>query len=195
MELESPFFKEISDHDLKRIQNLLRNARSALWITRGGLLKGMEPCFNMINGVANALRVELATLRLSTIDLDLCDDLRHREIQSVLLKIMAQHQDSAIADFDREFRYQNGVLYFSRMTPEQRLNKRQAISHGYASPIESSLLKDLAGKALEFDLDFDGTSRISLLKEVAPLTFSGVQTGLVEIEVQAMGLCYEVNDI
>lgn len=59
MELERPLFDDMGATEWTKVQDLLKNADSALRITNGDLMTGGEPRYTMINGFACGLRAEM----------------------------------------------------------------------------------------------------------------------------------------
>lgn len=70
MELERPLFDDMGATEWTKVQDLLKNADSALRITNGDLTTGGEPRYATINGFACGLRAEMTKSRLLTLDFD-----------------------------------------------------------------------------------------------------------------------------
>lgn len=69
MELERPLFDDMGATEWTKVQDLLKNADSALRITNGDVMTGGEPRYAMINGFTCGVRAEMTKSRLLTLDL------------------------------------------------------------------------------------------------------------------------------
>ena len=125
LEVERPFFTTLSNHELRRLQALIKDAQSVLWITYGSLMEGTRPECNMINGIVNALRVEMPFTIFSTLDLDEQPYAGSKVCLDIAWTIATRNRDAGRGNHDTEFRLSEGVLYCSRIIPDKSFNTRQ----------------------------------------------------------------------
>ena len=130
LETERPFFPNPTGEELKRIQNLIGDAQSVLWITRGSLMRNAKPEHSMINGIVNALKIEMPFLKFSTLDLDEGTDLGPGAWLDKAWDIATRGKDARQDHLDTEFRLSGDVVYCPRIILDDALNAEQAAAQG-----------------------------------------------------------------
>ncbi|KAL8872489.1 MAG: hypothetical protein Q9174_001891 [Haloplaca sp. 1 TL-2023] len=129
--LDEPFWSNITEEDLKKLQALSSSARGLLWVTRGA--QGANPGTNMVTGLARTIRNEIAGFRFCTLDLDQCSEDRAADnIINVFRHVFGQ-EDAPRFSEDMEFAEIEGVLQVPRVLNDQ--TKNQYIIHETVGPI------------------------------------------------------------
>ena len=193
LELERHFFSDMSATEWTKIQGLLKNAKSALWITHGDLLNGGEPQYAMINGMACGIRTEMTRLRLSTVDFGEETDFSSLETKNWILELADRCSVSASHSHDMELRIVKGVPYFSRLISDSGLNTHHRIAAQHSNTLDSVPFQDLS--EIEWDITTASTGVLQsvIFQEADSPAFSDEDTSMVEIQVKAMGFSYEVS--
>ncbi|KAL8698413.1 MAG: hypothetical protein Q9224_001862 [Gallowayella concinna] len=113
--LDTPFWSDMTEDDLKTMQKMIASARGLLWVTRGA--QAANPAMNMVNGFARTIRIENAGLRFVTLDLDEQQVKREAQMIDTIIKVFKHTfvQDNEAKFFDDlEFTEMDGVLQISR---------------------------------------------------------------------------------
>lgn len=93
-----------------------------MWVTRGSLLDGEKPECGMITGLFSALRTELKSSKMLTVDIEANNNTSLHEIFEDLIKLEElAHKHSS--DEDTEFRAKGGLLHVSRLESDDELNE------------------------------------------------------------------------
>ena len=119
VELERPLFLDIFSAEWDGLQTCLKCARSALWVTIGSLMRGMEPLFAMVSDIPRGLKTEVQQLRVSVLDLDRLLEPCGFALQSQFEQRIA---DPSKKDNDTDFRIKDGITYISRLMADDTLN-------------------------------------------------------------------------
>ncbi len=188
VELERPFFDDMSASEWTKVQHLLKNANSALWITNGGLLRGGKPRYAMINGMACGIRTEMTRLRLSTVDLDQETDFSSLETKGRILEFADRCSVPAGYGQDMEFRIMKGVPYFSRLISDTELNTAQGVD-----TVDSVPFQDLSATGWDMSIGSTGIPQSLFFKEADVPAISDENIGMIEIDIKALGLSHEVR--
>lgn len=181
LEAERPLLSSLADDDMTRLKLLTDRASKIAWATAGSFLSQARPDFALASGLARAIMIEQPSLAFCTLDIE------QGEIgstQTALNLYWTLHQPRA-APTDYEFIQSSGLIWVSRFVPDESLNqafrRRQGNETMFMSLAEakpSSLTMTTAG---QFDT-------IEFKKQTSTPGSSGLQPGLVEVEVQAIGL-------
>lgn len=161
-------------------------------------MKGNIPQYNMITGVANAIRLERADLKFTTVDIGRSNTLHDTALRKIFDELMDRYRSSRADSSEQELRYDNGVLYCSRLVPDKQLNSKHAHACGHSSSTtittKTTTLASLEGTTLELTPDPSTAG--------SNLTFQSKQDAetipknrdQVEIEVKVMNLSPEVSE-
>ncbi|KAL4866681.1 hypothetical protein BDV12DRAFT_198902 [Aspergillus spectabilis] len=185
VELEIPLFQRISPAEWSGLQKCVLFAQSILWVTNGSLIRGREPLFAMISGLARGLQSETTSLRFHILDLDdeLCECIE-------VLKLIVEHEElAATGDLanDTEFRRKDGVTYISRLEQDDALNNNHQVQLSRKATPQHIPLAGL--KSTPFRLDIEKPGVLSTVYFRPDLGYSGpIMDDEVEIEVRAVGI-------
>lgn len=152
LETTEPFFIDVTPQEWKDLQSALKFATSSLWLTKGDLMTGKEPLYAMIAGLAKGFKTEDNSIRFSTLDLDEAPHDSQTEIFTLVGQLESSVSSKTGIDHDSEWRYKDGVLYVSRLTPDDSLN-RSSKALANSSAIEQVPLKDLKQTPLQIAIE------------------------------------------
>ena len=153
VEVEKPLFLDIKSAEWDGLQTCLKCARSALWVTNGSLMRGREPLFAIISGIARGLKTENSRLRFSVLDLD---RLPEPSEFGLLCQLEQRSAYPSNKDEDTEFRRCDGILYISRLVADDTLNEQSRAKADQQISTQETPLKSLRSKPVQLDIDKPG---------------------------------------
>lgn len=184
VELERPLFLDITSAEWDGLQMCLKRAHSALWVTNGSLMRGREPLFAMVSGIARGLKTEVNRLRLSILDLDGLPETSDLELLSRFEHRIA---DPSNKDDDTEFRRKNDVTYISRLIADDMLNEQSRAKADQQISTRETALKLLRSTPVQLDIDKPGVLSTIYFKPDHSFDHP-LADDHVEIEVVAAGI-------
>ena len=125
---------DADDRHLKLFQHLARIAASMVWLTSGGIVKGRNPEAGFVIGLLRTIGTENPASRFLSIDVDVENfDTENDDLVRGIVdhEVALQGQGSGGASEDREFVWQDGCMWVSRVVPEAGLER-------YAETIKTS---------------------------------------------------------
>ncbi|KAH8165552.1 hypothetical protein CIB48_g2685 [Xylaria polymorpha] len=186
LETTEPFFIDVTPQEWKDLQSALKFATSSLWLTKGDLMTGKEPLYAMIAGLAKGFKTEDNSIRFSTLDLDEAPHDSQTEIFTLVGQLESSVSSKTGIDHDSEWRYKDGVLYVSRLTPDDSLN-RSSKALANSSAIEQVPLKDLKQTPLQIAIEKPGVLSTIYFKPDTDF-MKPLASDEVEIEVKQAGV-------
>ncbi|PQE21953.1 polyketide synthase protein [Rutstroemia sp. NJR-2017a WRK4] len=187
VELERPLFLDVNPSEWAGLQDHIKQATSALWITNGAILDGKNPLFAMITGIARGLQVENASLRLMVLDLDRKLDENEPKDLDMLLEYESKASNGNSPNNDLEFRQKDNIVYISRLAPDEALNEQYKANGAKQVGIEEVPLQDLRSTPLKLAIDKPGV--LSTIHFEEDLDFGEpLADDCVEIEVACAGV-------
>ena len=184
VELERSLFLDITSAEWDGLQTCLKCAHSALWVTNGSLMRGKEPLFAMVSGIARGLKTEVSHLRFSVLDLDGLPEYHDLEVLSRFEQRVAAASNK---DDDTEFRRSDGIVYISRLMADNTLNEQSRAKADQQISTQETSLKSLRSTPVQ--LAIDKPSVLSTLYFKPDHAFDHPLTeDHVEIEVVAAGV-------
>lgn len=187
LELEAPFLLDVTPTEWDNLQLCIKSATSALWVSNGGLLKGHQPLFAMISGVARGLKTEMGHLRFNILDLDQEPVVPDSNLYNVLLLFQQRASNTVNSDDDTEFRRKDGITYISRLVADNTMNKQLRAKKDQQISTQSTLLKTLRSTPVRLDIDKPGVLSTLHFKEDLDFTLP-LADDHVEIEVECAGV-------
>lgn len=187
VEVATPLFLDATTAEWNGLQICLRSATSALWVTNGGLLKGREPLFAMISGIARGLKTEVNYLRFSVLDLDENVDAMDLKICDLLLQFEKRGSVTNNKDDDTEFRRKDGITYISRLIADERLNDQSRAKADQQISTQDTPLKYLRSTPVQLAIDRPGVLSTLHFNDDHDFTLP-LANDSVEIEVQCAGV-------
>ncbi|KAF5869444.1 putative polyketide synthase protein [Botrytis fragariae] len=187
VELERPLFLEINPSEWTGLQNYFKQATSVLWVTSGNLLEGKNPEFAMISGLARGLKVEDASLKLVMLDVDRALDPTESKDLDLLLSHEDRISNKTGLHGDVEFRQKNGIVYISRVVPDEVLNEESKAKGSQQTSTQEVQLADVRSTPLKLAIDKPGVLSTIHFQEDPDFTES-LADDCVEIEVAYAGI-------
>ncbi|KAL4922406.1 hypothetical protein BDW62DRAFT_197082 [Aspergillus aurantiobrunneus] len=185
VEIEEPLFQNISPAEWSGLQKCISFAQSILWVTNGSLIRGREPLFAMVSGLARGLQSETTNLRFHILDLDneLCES-------TAVLSLVGQHEELAatgnLTD-DTEFRRKDGVTYISRLAEDDELNNNYQVQLSRKSTPQHIPFADLESTPFRLDIEKPGVLSTIYFRP-DPDCSASILDDEVEIKVRAVGI-------
>ncbi|KAK8037938.1 type I iterative polyketide synthase [Apiospora phragmitis] len=110
LDLEQSLLSDITKEEFEVVQSVASHAKTLLWATAGGLLRGQKPEAAMVAGLMRSVRSENAAINIVTVDFDL---------ESTSTEQVAVNVASTTANQLKG----GGRLENDRLLPNERINK------------------------------------------------------------------------
>ena len=189
-EIDHPLFTDIESSEWEGFKHLALSSRSALWVTRGGLIDGRSPEYAIINGLARALQAETKTSRFVTVDLDQGNTKDQDEFDT-LIRLEERAVSYSPGD-DSEFRLKSGVVYIPRLQGDEVLN--QATLSNTINQETTEMIPLGEARRLPVSLAIDETNSppsVSFQEDETHLCPLDAES--IEIEIRAAGISRKVR--
>ncbi|KAG8164230.1 hypothetical protein KVR01_006148 [Diaporthe batatas] len=185
-DLEGPVLYTATEAEFLAIRAIIDSASALLWVTSGGLITAKRPEYAMVRGLARSVASEQASLDFRTLDVDLdSTTVPTQVVQSVLRIAGLQASSGDEAPQEREFSLSGGKTYISRLVRNKGLNSIFK-TRSDPEPQAFSAERPLRGKVLRGKVVFEQEPERDAHADKLAL-----KAGLVEVQVQAVGLTRE----
>ncbi|RYP56895.1 hypothetical protein DL771_011537 [Monosporascus sp. 5C6A] len=144
------------EHRLGLFQHLAHNAASMVWITSCGMVKGRNPDGSFVGGLLRGLGSENPAGQFLFVDVDAADFVIPGHEVGALVRILADQelllQEQLRSDGDgegevnREFAWQEGCMWVSRIVPDGELQGYVETSRNAAAPDDHDMELVALGK-------------------------------------------------
>ncbi|KAJ5279937.1 hypothetical protein N7478_005309 [Penicillium angulare] len=114
LDIDRPFFHQISQDDWEWFQNFTKSSPQILWITKSVELKCHDPNYSIVMGVSRTARQE-QELHFGTIQLDTFDESIIGSLTKICQGFFKPMLGNALTDADFEFALRDGVIYIPRI--------------------------------------------------------------------------------
>ncbi|RYP57289.1 hypothetical protein DL769_009575 [Monosporascus sp. CRB-8-3] len=123
---ENDLFDTDDARRLKSFQHLARNTKSMVWLTSSGIAKGRDPRAAFMVGLLRTIGTENPAGRFLSVDIDaenfeIEDDGLVHNIVGYELALQAEGGSDEEVSKDREFVWQDGCMWVSRVVPDAEL--------------------------------------------------------------------------
>lgn len=186
-ELSSPILPTIDGAQWRMLHDLIESGSKVLWLTSGSQLSVTNPSAAMINGFARTLRNEDPTLNFKILDVESSTGPATSVATNALLHSLARPAPKT--QIENEFVERNGIIYVSRIEPDELVNQAEKDDMNGADPVSTAL----------HDLQSTVRLRAERLGTLDSLCFAEVDSeelplkdGRVEVELFAAGLNFKV---
>ncbi|KAK2764515.1 Type I Iterative PKS [Arachnomyces sp. PD_36] len=180
---------DTDEHRLKAFQHLARSTASMIWITSCGMVKGRDPSSALMAGLLRTLGTENPALRFRSVDIDAeAFDIEDSNLVRCLADLELDLQKpSSDESEDREFVWQDGCLWVSRLVPDAGLQEYSAMVKKPSSNRGTEMLPlDSQGPARA---DFETPGILSSLYfRPNPDFWKQLPHDWIEVKVAAVGL-------
>ncbi|KAI0817576.1 hypothetical protein GGR55DRAFT_673409 [Xylaria sp. FL0064] len=187
VEVDQPFFLDMSEKEWQAFQWAVHNSRSSLWVTTGDLVDGKQPLHGMISGLVKGIKAENSSIRFSTVDLDHVPEPSEENIFSIIAHLEARVSDNDKLNDDSDFRYKAGTLYISRLTADDGLCEEYKIGTNPDAAFSKVPIKELRSVPLKLAIEKPGVLSTVYFTE-DPGFSKPLPVDQVEIEVKYAGL-------
>ncbi|KAI0153315.1 ketoacyl-synt-domain-containing protein [Xylariaceae sp. FL1272] len=154
-DLEEPLLAELEDGELAALKQLVESTTSIVWVTCGGLLNGDKPEFGMVDGLTRALRNELGSLDIVTIDFD-PETTPETCVLGLLIDVL-ERQEAALVPRETEYRIYNGVIHVPRIISARELSRRFLGDSGESEIVRQDQNPQVQGCITKGNLNFKVT--------------------------------------
>jgi hypothetical protein len=177
MDLEGPFFDNISSERFAQFQQFVSQIKSShiLWITGSSQMSCSDSRLGLTLGVMRTIRHEVSP-EFYTLEIDDFDDSSASATVRVL-EHMSQQRDGSMVDPDREFAFNQGRLHVSRA---HWISARQELSTTRPADCESKCL-DIGSYGLLNTLAWSERAQCEM------------QNDEVEVDMKYIGLNFRVS--
>ncbi|KAJ5604827.1 hypothetical protein N7510_009981 [Penicillium lagena] len=114
LDLDGPFFSNISDQNWAKFQKLINTSAQVLWVTNSVELNCANPDFALVMGVSRTARQE-QEMQFGTLQIDIFDRVAVEALLKVSAKFFRRTDQSGLLDADYEFALHDGCVYIPRM--------------------------------------------------------------------------------
>lgn len=175
LDLESPFFEEISEPRFLAFQNSLRShaSQKVLWLTLPSQISCQNPNYALSIGFARTIRSELG-IELYTLEIDPKEPKFAELVLQIWVEVQASEDTESLVP-DREFVVHNGMVHVGRYHPFALEERSRDCTEADPTPVRSL---DLSKLGLP-------QRNLSWTQESHP---QQIPDDYVEIEVRAFGL-------
>jgi hypothetical protein len=186
-ELFSPILPTVDDDQWHAIKMLTSNGNRILWVATGSQFEVTKPDNALIHGLSRTMRAEDPMLSLVTLDVESGSGSETVTAIDRILKYLEKHILETTTE--NEFVERRGVLYTSRVRPDERINQiDKGDRHGADLQIknlrESETCIRLRCERLG---TFDSLRYAEVSEKELPL-----RDGLIEVDIVAAGLNFKV---
>jgi hypothetical protein len=154
-ELESPLLARMTGAEMAALQRYTQLARTAVWVTNGGVMQGREAEKSLIFGLAKAVMTEQPSFHVCSLDME-----SEESSEGALLVLDTERTfyENPLAEMDTELVEKEGVVYISRYVSdyaentnfEQRVAFRTTMSSVPQGKETLTLQFDKVGKISSF---------------------------------------------
>ena len=124
-EMLEPLLQQLDGDAFNALRHTLTTAKGALWVTAGGLIRGIKPEYALQAELLRTLRMEDAGKRLVSLDLEPAANLWTEEVCSIIVNIVSLSFDlnEAADQIDCEFVVKDSKIHISRIYEDADENR------------------------------------------------------------------------
>ena len=188
-ELSSPVLTAVLDDQWQAIKELISKENKLLWVTTGSQFDVTKPDNALIHGLSRTIRSEDPLLNLITLDTQSSSGAETVTAIDHTLKYLEKSKQKM--PMESEFVERRGVLYISRIRPDERINQAEKDERNGAD----LQIKNLHESETCIRLRCERLGTLDSLRyaEVSDQELP-LRDHLVEVEIFAAGLNFKVFD-
>ena len=187
-ELTAPVLKEITPDRWRSLQDLLTSGVRILWVTAGSQYVVNNPDSALIHGLGRTVRAEDPSVSLTTLDVESSSSSKTLwAIDEILHSLQGDPPKKSI---ESEYVERNGVIYVSRIRPDEAIDQAERDDTNGAEPQILSLHD--APSTVRYQCERPGTLDSLHYAEVAAEELP-LGENRVEVEIFAAGLNFKVS--
>lgn len=187
LELSDPFLRSANKEEFEKFRDVLTNAKSVLYVMKGGAENCSEPDRALITGLAHTLQWENRELRLVMLDLDP----KVSAVKQMAADVMKVYDlafgvaRSASSEFEFEYAVRDGRINIPRVFKDQSMNSfvEDSVSR-YHPRLEPDVL---INRALELKIESAGLLD-SLYWTQRPGALASLKPNQVRVELSYLSL-------
>ncbi|TVY51056.1 Fumagillin dodecapentaenoate synthase [Lachnellula cervina] len=185
-ELSSSTMDRLDEKSWALLQELVQKETKILWVTTGAQLEVTEPTKAAINGFFRVLRAEEPLLNLMTLDVGQATGPATAAAIDACLELINKPKPKQ--QVDSEFVERDGILYISRLIPEENLTQYQ---NDDLSSLKTEVV-DLHASQTPIRLRTERLGNIDSIHygEISPVPLV-LGRGCLEVELFAAGMNYK----
>ncbi|KAI2630164.1 hypothetical protein GGS26DRAFT_598659 [Hypomontagnella submonticulosa] len=160
-DLDAPIFDGINEQRHRGLQNIVQNAKAALWVVSGA---DADPYVNMSVGWARTVWLENPDIKFQLVDIDGDEAVDSKDIATALLRLVCLGTPQAaevLWSTEPEVALRNGALYIPRLLPKPK----------------NAEFNGTQNKVHQNGNHQNGVHRNGILEESLPLTVELVESG------------------
>ena len=185
-DFSSSVLPTMTENQWDEFKDLTTKGSSILWVTEGSQMEVKKPNNAMIHGLTRSIRAEDPSISITTLDVEKATNSSTVPTIDTILKTL---QDSApLTNVESEFVERRGVLYVSRILPDEPVNKVSAEEKNGPDAVDTYLHEE----------DVTVRLRAERLGTVDSIQYAAVDSkelplgdNRVEVEVAAAGLNFK----
>ena len=120
-ELREPIIGNMHVADLEPLKILLEGASIVIWVSGGNLYKAERPDFAPVFGFSRSIMLEVPSVKFIVLDIDPTKEELHSVESNIISLLQQASHDSRM---DLEYLQHKGVLYVSRLVPDQDMARQ-----------------------------------------------------------------------
>jgi hypothetical protein len=187
-ELSSPVLTNVVGDEWQAIQELTSKGNKLLWVTTGSQFEVTKPDNSLIHGLTRTIRAEDPLLSLVTLDTQSSSGAETVAAIDQTLKYLEKPRHKML--MENEFVERGGVLYISRIRPDERTNQAEKDERSGAELQMKNLHE--SETCIRLRCERLGTLDSLRYAEVSDRELL-VEDHLVEVEIFAAGLNFKVR--
>ena len=185
-DIHSPVLPNISSAQWNALQKLISCGKKILWVTAGSQFEVSNPQSALFHGLARSARAEDPALVLKTLDIESGSS---GSTPTTINKVLLALQSPAPSDrIDNEYCERRGIIYTSRVMPDNLINQA---NHDCASGAVPQL-KYLHGNTSCVRLQCERLGALESLHFSEVAVEEALEDDFVEVEIYAAGVNYKV---
>lgn len=186
---DKPLLPDISSEEWGYLKNVIMNASSSMWLTRGATVNSERPSCNLMTGMARTIRAESPSTALLSLDMDHNKPLDTiTNVQNVVKVYL--HGVNAINERrpDWEYAVRDNKILIQRILLDKGMNDLISRFHVTPKPETAAFLQP--GRPLELEIGSSG--RLDTFRFVDDGSYDAeLRNDDIEIEVKGVGLNFK----
>ena len=187
-ELYQPIMTDINSNQWSSLHALLGTGAKIVWVTAGSQFRVTNPTGSLIHGLARTVRAEDPTISLTTLDVE--SSLGPKTSWAIDAVLKSVHNPPPKKRIDSEYVERNGIIYVSRILPDDPVNLAEKEDNDGAEPISMPLHK--SPNTIRYRCERVGTLDSLRYTEVSASELH-LPANCVEVELYAAGLNFKVS--
>ena len=184
-EVEQHILDDIDTVTFTAVKKLLTEARGLLWVTRGASSECSEPKSSLHTGLLRTLRLEDATKRFVSLDLDPQSDPWTTTSANAIADVFKRTYDETLETKDFEYAERGSIIQVPRVYEDKEENEAVMADTDNLAPEMQEFVRP--GRELRLDVGTPGMLDTLVFHE-SPSTDQALPDDYVEIEPKAFGL-------